>query len=104
HHHARPAAERAVVDPAVVALCVVAGIPAVHRHQPALDRAPDHAEAGAAGDEVREQRDHVDAHGQKSGSQSTTMVPAARSMSRTKSGRTNGIMRSRPSSPPFTTT
>ena len=66
HHHARASAERAVVDAAVVAFGVVAGIPAMQRQQPAFLRPPDHAEAGALGDEFREQADDVDAHGVRS--------------------------------------
>ena len=78
HDHARPAAERAVVDAAVVALGMVARVPAVQRQQPALPCPPDHAEAGALGDEFGEQADDVDAH-QKSASQSTVITPASKS-------------------------
>ena len=63
HHHARPPAEGTVVDAAIVALGVVARIPAVDRQQAALLRAPDHAERGALGDELGEQADDIDAHG-----------------------------------------
>src|SRR5690606_17135770 len=104
HHHARPATEGTVVHAAVVALGVVARVPAMDGQQLALDRPPDHAEPGAAGHELGEQADHVHTHGQNSGSQSTVIMPDAKSMSRMKSGRTKGIMRSRPSGPSRTTT
>src|SRR5690606_8981306 len=101
----------------VVALRVVARIPAVDRQQPALLRSPDHAEAGALGDEFGEQADEVDAHGgigirkrrqagtaaaatsppagQKSASQSTVTQPASVTTETMESGTRKGIIRSR---------
>ncbi|EEF93666.1 hypothetical protein CATMIT_01702, partial [Catenibacterium mitsuokai DSM 15897] len=63
HHHARAAAERTLVDAAVIAFGVIARIPAVHRQQPTLAGAADHAERRALRDELGEQADDVDAHG-----------------------------------------
>src|SRR5690606_8438733 len=51
------------IDATIVALGVVARIPAVQRQQPALLRTPDDAMAGDLGDEFGEQADDVDAHG-----------------------------------------
>ena len=62
HDHARPAAEAAVIDLAVIALGVVARIPAMQLQQPALAGAAGDAEAGALVDELRKQADDVDAH------------------------------------------
>src|SRR5690606_25962415 len=94
HHHAGPAAEGAVVDLAVVAFRMIARVPAMHREQAALDRPAGHAERGALGDELGEQRDDIDAH-QKSGSQSTVIVPASKSTDFTNCGSTKGSIRSR---------
>src|SRR5690606_4929708 len=89
-------AERAVVHAAVVALGVIARVPAAQVEQPALLRAADHTQRGGLRDELGEQGDDVDAHrGQNSGSQSTTIRLASKSMDLTTSSSTNGSMRSR---------
>ena len=82
HHHARTTAERTVIDPTVIALGMVARVPAMDRQQPALAGAPDHAMRGELGDEFGEQADDVEAHRhrrQKSASQSTVTRPASKS-------------------------
>src|SRR5690606_30082485 len=104
----------------VVALGVIAWIPAVQGQQPPLQRPPGHAEGGALGDEPGEQGHHIDSHGgncraqygvtgawcalrqDQSGSQSTVRTRASMSTPVTEPGRTNGISCS--VSPPRTTT
>ena len=82
HHHARAAAERTIVDAAVIAFGVIARIPAVQRQQATLAGTPDHAMRGELGDEFGEQADDVEAHLQKSASQSTVTTPASKSTER----------------------
>src|SRR5690606_25440491 len=88
-----PAAIGAVIDGAVAVAGVIARIPARHLKQAAGAGAPDHAKTAGGIDEVGEQADNVDAH-QKSASQSTSMRPAARSISRTWLPWTKRIRRS----------
>ena len=92
-----------VVHAAVIAFGVITGFQPCRLNSPSPAHA-DHAQPSGLGDEFGEQGDDVETHAQaqNSGSQSTTTRLASKSTDLTKSGCTNGIIRSR--SPRTTTT
>ncbi len=84
-HHARATAERPVIDALVGALTVIAQRPQAHVDLPRFVGAPGHAEFEERLEQLRKQRDDIEAHAglQKSRPQSTVMVRAFRSTSST---------------------
>ena len=61
-HHARPAAERPIVDLPMLPLCPVANVVDVDTNQSRNNRSLQHALAQVAGEYFREQGQDVDAH------------------------------------------
>jgi hypothetical protein len=62
HHHARTAAERPVVHPAVVAFGEITQVPQAHVDLPAFVGTPRHARSQEGREQFRKQRDDVEAH------------------------------------------